>query len=52
LDDTFLKDLNPGLNKYLISNKKGELFQSSSTFAKFFMNTFGYNVYDLRKSIS
>jgi hypothetical protein len=49
LDETFLKYLKPGLDKYLISNSKGELYQSSSSFAIFFMNTFGYNVYDLKK---
>ena len=50
LDDTFLKYLKPGLDKYLISNLNGELYQSSSSFAIFFMNTFGYNVYDLKKN--
>ena len=52
LDDTFLKYIKPGLDKYLISNKNGELYKSSSSFAKFFTNTFSYNVYDLRKAIS
>ena len=52
LDETFLKYTKPGLDKYLISNKNGKLYKSSSSFAKFFTNTFSYNVYDLRKAIS
>ena len=42
LDDTFLKCIKPGLDKYLICNKNGELYKSSSSFAKFFKNTFSY----------
>ena len=41
-----------GLDKYLISNKNGELYKTLSSFAKFFTNTFSYDVYDLRKAIS
>jgi hypothetical protein len=52
LDETFLKYLKPGLDEYLISNLKGESYQSSISFANFFMNTFDFYVYDLRKSIS
>ena len=41
-----------GLDKYLISNKNGELYKSSSSFAKFFKNIFSeYDVYDLRRAI-
>ena len=29
LDDTFLKYIKPGLDKYLISNKNRELYKSS-----------------------
>ena len=52
LDDTFLKYIKPGLDNYLISIKNGELYTTSSSFEKFFINTFSYNVYDLRKAIS
>ena len=52
LDKTFLKYIKPGLDKYLISNKNGELYKNSSSFAKFFTNIFSYNVYDLRRAIS
>ena len=51
-DDEFLKYIKPGLDKYLISNKNGELYKTLSSFAKFFTNTFSYDVYDLRKAIS
>jgi hypothetical protein len=52
LDDALLKYIKPGLDKYLISNKNGELYKSSSSFAKFFKNTFSeYNIYDLRRAI-
>jgi hypothetical protein len=36
-DDTFLKYIKPGLDKYLIYNNKGELYQSSSAFVIMFM---------------
>jgi hypothetical protein len=52
LDDTFSKSIKPGLDKYLISNKNGELYKTSSSFAKFFTHIFSYNIYDLRKEIS
>ena len=52
LDDEFLKYIKPGLDKYLICNKNGLLYKNSSSFAKFFKNTFSeYNVYDLRRAI-
>jgi len=52
LDNEFLKYIKPGLDKYLICNKNGLLYKSSSSFAKFFKNTFSeYNVYDLRRAI-
>ena len=51
LDDDFIKLLKHGSGEYLISNNKNQLYQSSSSFSKFFSNKFSFNVYDLRKSI-
>ena len=50
LDYEFITLLKYGSGEYLISNNKNQLYQSSSSFSKFFSKTFNFNVYDLRKS--
>jgi hypothetical protein len=42
-----------GLDKYLVLNKSGELYKSSSAFTKMFKNEFDdYTPYDLGKAVS
>lgn len=52
LDDELVDVLKLGLNKYLITQKSGKLYESSSGFSKVFYKMFKYNAYDLRKVIS
>ena len=51
-DKKLLGILRIGLGKYVITNNKYELYQSSSAFTKLFNTKFGFNPYDLRKAIS
>ena len=53
LDDKLINILKQGLGKYLITDKEGKIFKSSSTFSKFFTEKFNnYVVYDLRKAFT
>lgn len=49
-DETLLNTLPQLLNQYLITDKKGQPYLTSSTFSKHFQKKFGYNITDLRKA--
>jgi hypothetical protein len=49
-DNKLIGILRKGIGQYLVTNQRGELYQSSSSFSKVFMKYFEHNVYDLRKA--
>ena len=44
--------LRKGIGRSLVTNQRGELYQSSSAFTKLFVKHLNYTPYDLRKVIS
>ena len=51
-DKKLLGILRKGIGRSLVTNQRGELYQSSSAFTKLFIKHFNYTPYDLRKVIS
>ena len=52
-NDELVECLRKGLSKYLVLNKNGILYQSSSAFTKTFKKEFNdYTPYELRKAVS
>lgn len=49
-DESLLNALGQLVNQYLITDKKGELYKTPSTFSKHFKSKFGYTTTDLRKA--
>jgi len=51
-DNKLLRILRKCIGRFLVTTQQGELYQSSSSFSKVFLSRFGFNIYDLRKTVS